>query len=184
MSISMRSVVSRSKKALYERLRFVVEEESAVKQIDADDADRLLLQGGLDVEHTDVQDDLARIVAGVGLELEPHPAVALVVPFEAARDDGICESEEGARVAALVAEPFEVQLVFVIEHRLQTTGGDVPIDLALDGATDRHVVGRNGLGYRPCGSAYPEEPTRDSRPAPISATVPYYRGSRLMRSAF
>ena len=78
----------------------VVLEERAVQQVDADDAERLLLQRGLDVEHPDVQDDLARLVARVGLELDAHPAVALVAAPEAAGDHGVGEGEERGRVAA------------------------------------------------------------------------------------
>ena len=46
--------------ALDQLLRLVVLEERAVQQVDADDAERLLLQRRLGVEHPHVQDDLAR----------------------------------------------------------------------------------------------------------------------------
>ena len=119
MSISMRPVVSRSSRLSTEPLRLVVLEERAVQQVDADDAERLLLQRGLGVEHPHVQDDLARLVARVRLELHAHPAVALVAAPVAARDDGVGEGEERRVVAALVAEPLEVELELVVEHRLQ-----------------------------------------------------------------
>ena len=144
--------------ALDQRFGLVVEEERAVEQVDADDADRLLLQRCLDVEHPDVQDDLAGVVPGMGLELEPHPPVALVVALEAAGHDGVGEGEERGRVAPLVAESLEVQLVFVVEHRLQATGRDVSVDFAVDGVAHGHVVGGYGLGDRSRGPADPEEP--------------------------
>ena len=116
---------------------------------------------GLHVQHPDVHDDLARLVAGLGLELHAHPAVALVAALVAARHHGVGEGEEGGRVAALVAEPVDVELEFLVEHALQPADGDVPVGLAVDGVADGHVVGRHRLGDRPGRAADPEEPADD-----------------------
>ena len=78
MSISMRSVRQVVEQRLDQLLGLVVEEERAVEQVHADDAERLLLQRVLRVEHADVDDDLAVVVARVRLEADAHPAVALV----------------------------------------------------------------------------------------------------------
>ena len=80
-------------------LGLVVEEEGAVEQVHADDAQRLLLQGVLGVEHAHVDDDLAVLIARVRLEPHAHPAVALVGALEVAGRDGVGEGEEGGRVA-------------------------------------------------------------------------------------
>ena len=79
---------------------FVVFEERSVEEVDADDAERLLLERCLDVEHAQVQGDLTRLVVRVGLELDAHPAVALVAAPEAAGDDGVGEGEERGAVPA------------------------------------------------------------------------------------
>ena len=96
--------------ALDQRLGLVVLEERTVEQVDADDADGLLLQRRLGVEHPDVEDDLARLVAGMGLELDPHPAVALVAALVAAGHDRVGEGEERGGVAPAVAQPVDVEL--------------------------------------------------------------------------
>ena len=77
--------------ALHELLRLVMEEEGTVEQVHADDAQGLLLEGGLGVLHADVDDDLARLVVRVGLEFDAHPAVAFVAALVAARDDRVGE---------------------------------------------------------------------------------------------
>jgi hypothetical protein len=80
--------------ALHQRLGLVVLKERAVQQVDADDPQRLLLHRRLDVEHPQVEDDLARLVTGMGLELHAHPAVTLVAPLVAAGHHGVGEGEE------------------------------------------------------------------------------------------
>ena len=161
MSISMRPVVSGSS-----RLSTICSgswcwKNARVQQVDADDAERLLLLRGLVVEHPHVEHDLAGLVPRVGLELHAHPAVALVAAAVAAGDHGVGEGEERRVVAALVAEPVQVELELVVEHRLQPTLGDVAVGLAVDRVADRHVVGRHRLGDRAGGSAGAEEPAGD-----------------------
>jgi hypothetical protein len=144
--------------ALDEPLRLVVLEEGAVQEVDADDPQRLVLARRLDVEHPYVQHDLARLVARVGLELHAHPAVALVAAVEAPRHHGVGEGEEGGRVAPAVLQPRDVELVLMVEHRLQASHGHVPIGLAVDGVADGHVVGGHRLGDRPGRPSDLEEP--------------------------
>ncbi len=144
--------------ALDEALGVVPLEEGPVEQVDTDDAERLLLEGCLGIEHPDMQGDLVGLVTGMGLELDPHPAVALVVPLEAAGHHGVGEGEERRAVAPGVTQAVEVELELVVQHRLQPGHGDIPVGGAVDGVADGHVVGRHRLGDRPGGAAGPEEP--------------------------
>ena len=86
---------------LEQRLRVVVQEARAVDEVHADDAERLLLERVLDVEHAHVDDDLVVGAVGSRLELDAHPAVAFVVAAEAARGNRVGEREERGAVAAL-----------------------------------------------------------------------------------
>ena len=147
--------------ALHEGLGLVVLKESPVEQVDTDDSDRLLLQRRLGVEHVDVQNDLARLVAGMRLKLQPHPSVALVVPLIAAGHNGVGEGEKRRSIASTVTQPVDIELILVVEHRLQPTHRYVPIGFAVDGVAHGHVVGRYGLGDRPGGTPYPEKPSGD-----------------------
>ena len=149
---------------LDELVGLVIEEERAVEQVHADDAQRFLLQGVFGVEHPHVEDDLAVLVARMGLEPHAHPAVALVGALEVARRNGVGEHEERGRVAAALAQPAEVQCVLVVEHRFQPLPADVAVALAVDGVADRHVVGRHALGDRAGGAADAEEPAHHFLP--------------------
>ena len=93
---------------------FMVEKESSVKQIDTGDSDGFLLQFVFCIEHSNVNDDLAILVAWVGLEADPHPAVAVVCSFEISGRDSIGKGEKGSRIATAFPQPFEVQRVFVL----------------------------------------------------------------------
>ena len=58
-------------------------------------------------------------------------------------------------------EALEVQLVLVVEHRLQARAADVALGLAVDGVAHRHVVGGHALGDGAGGAAHAEEPAHD-----------------------
>ena len=105
-----------------------------------------------------MQDDLAVLVARMGLEPHSHPAVAFVGALEVSGRDRVGEHEEGGRVAAAFAQPAEVQLVLMVEHRFQPLPADIAIALAVDGVADGHVVGRHALGDRARRPADAEEP--------------------------
>ena len=85
---------------LQHQVRLVMQEKSGVKKIDADDAQRLLLQAVLVVQHANVDDDLAVLVPRVSLELHAHPAVALVGALIVTGRDRVGEGKEGGAVAA------------------------------------------------------------------------------------
>ena len=59
MSISIRSRVEAVEQRFHHQLGRVVQEERAEQQVDADDAERFLLQRVLVVEHADMDGDLA-----------------------------------------------------------------------------------------------------------------------------
>ena len=94
MSTSIRSVErpSSSEAMSFSGSEFKV--KSAVGQVHAYDAERLLLLQVLFVQHVHVEDDLGRCPFGLSLELDPHPAVAFIIPLVAPGGDGIGEGEE------------------------------------------------------------------------------------------
>ena len=154
-------MVSLCEERLDQLLRLVIEKESAVEQVDADDAERLLLQRGLGVDQAHVDDDARGLVARAALELDAHPAMAVVVAAKGARGHGIGEREEGGGVAARVAEALAVELVLEVEHRLQAHARNVALGVPVDGVADRHVVGRDALGDGAGRAADAEEPAHD-----------------------
>ena len=135
-------------------------EERAVDQVDADDAERLLLLLGLAVREPDVNGDVRRRSQRLGLKADAEPAVAVFLARVAARGHRVGEDEELGLVAALAVETLDQQVVLVIEHRLQPLPADVAIALAVDGVAEGHVVRRHRLGDRARGAADAEEPAR------------------------
>src|ERR1700730_14371270 len=61
-----------------QHLRFVMQEKSAVEEIDSHHAQSLLLEIVFLIEHADVDNDLAVFVPRASLVFDPHPSVALV----------------------------------------------------------------------------------------------------------
>ncbi len=113
--------------ALDHLVGLVVLEECGVHEVHADDAQRLLLQLRVLVEHAHMHDDLAGLVERVSLEAHAHPAVAFVAALVAAGDDRVGEGEERGGVAAGVTEAIDVEVQLVFEHRLQPALRDVAI---------------------------------------------------------
>ena len=74
--------------------------------------------------------------------------MTLVVAVEAACRDGVGEGEEGRRVAAALAQALAVELVLVVEHRLETLAADVALARPVDRIAHLHVVGGDALGDR------------------------------------
>jgi hypothetical protein len=105
-------------------------------------------------------DDLALLLARMALELEPHPAVAVLVVAEALGRHRVGEHEERGGVAAGRTQAGQVLLVFVVEHALQPLARYVALGVAVDGVADRHVVRRGALGDGAGRAAHPEEPAR------------------------
>ena len=157
----MRFVVRPSSSDSTKPLGLAVQEAGAVDEIHADDAERLLLRGVLEIEHAHVDHDLLARAAGLGLKLHAHPAVTLVVAAEAARRHRVREREERGLFAALRAEALEVQALLVVEHCFQALAAHVPTATAVDRVADLHVVGRDALRDRARGTAREEKPAHD-----------------------
>ena len=101
---------------------------------------------------------------GLGLEFHAHPAVALVAAAVAAGHHCVGEREECVLVPTVLAEPGDVELELVVEHRLQPVHRDVAAGLAVDRVTDCHVVRGDGLRDGARCAAGTEEPARHLLP--------------------
>src|SRR5204862_4739239 len=113
---------------------------------------------GFFVEHAYVHQDLAGLIVGSALKFDSHPAVTLSRAAIASRDHGIGESEERSVIAAFGPQPLDVELKFVVEHRLEPTARNVAVSVAVDGVAHFHVVSRHALGDCSRGAADPEKP--------------------------
>src|SRR4029434_5855345 len=134
-----------AEQAFDEFVRHVTQEKCAVTKVHAYNAERLLLGRCFFVEHAYVHDDLAGLIVCAALEFYSHPAVALVSPAIAPGHYGIGESEERSVIAALRPEALDVELKFVIEHRLQPVARNVAVRVSVDGVAHLHVVSRHAL---------------------------------------
>jgi len=129
-----------------EILDIEVLDERTINQVNADDAQGVLLRDGRLVPHAHVDDDVAGRGVGFELEAHAHPAVAFAGAFVVGGRDGVGVNEKRAAVAAGFIEPFGQQLVFVVEHLLQALARDIAAGLAVDVVAELHVVGRHALG--------------------------------------
>ena len=105
-----------------------------------------------------MNENLARFIARAGLELDAHPAVAFIFPFETAGDHGVGKREKSGVVAAFIAQALDVELEFPLQHRLQPRTGNVAVAPSVNRIADNHVVGRNAFGDGSRSGAYPEKP--------------------------
>ena len=132
-----------------------------VDEVHAQDANGLRLLEAVAVPHRDVQEDIARFGTGLALKPDAHPTVGLVLPLETLGGHGGGEGEELGGRTALAFEAFDQEWVLMIEHRDQTLAAHIPIALAINRVTHRHVVRGDGLGDGAAGSADPEKPPRN-----------------------
>ncbi len=98
------------------------------------------------------------------LEFNTHPAVAFVGAFVIPRRDGIGEREKGGGIAAASGEAFDVQILLVVEHVLESLTADVARSFAVDGITDLHVVGGNAFCDGASRTTDAEKPAGDFLP--------------------
>ena len=140
--------------------------ECAVDQVDAEDAERLLLGHGGAVVQGDVDDRLGRLGLGLVLEADADPAAAVVVVLEAASGHGVGEGEEGGGGAAARAECLHEQVELAREHGLEPLAADIALGGAVESVADAHVVGGDGLGDGARGAPHVEEPGRHLLPGP------------------
>src|SRR5437588_6296269 len=104
-----------------------------------------------------MNDDLARLAAGLLLETDAEPAVRLVVLLETARRHRVGEHKKCAEAAELSIETLDEQFVFVIEHRLEASAAHVAIGRSVNGIAERHVVGGHGFRDRAGSAAHMEK---------------------------
>src|SRR5437588_2984719 len=104
-----------------------------------------------------MNDDLARLAAGLLLETDAEPAVRLVVLLETARRHRVGEHKKCAEAAELSIETLDEQFVFVIEHRLKTSAAHVAIGRSVNGIAERHVVSGHGFRDRAGSAAHMEK---------------------------
>ncbi len=113
--------------------------------------------------------------------------MAFVVAAEAARGDGISESEERRRRAAAGDQALDVQPLLVLEHRLQPLTAYVAGAGSINGIRHFHVIGGNAFGDGAGGTAGAEEPTdhflarTDFGEAAIAARIEVYLQRLLAR---
>src|SRR5712691_2028905 len=112
----------------------------AVDQVDADDAERLLLEGGGGVLEIDVDDHVRGRFAGLALKADAYPSAPVLGALVAPGGHGVGEGEEGGGLPPRGAEPLEELAELVLEHGLETLATDVSRGLAVDGVADGHVV--------------------------------------------
>lgn len=107
---------------VHERLKqgfgVVIVPEAGVDQVDAEDADGLLLEAVVVVEQPDVQHQVIGFGGGVQLEAQSEPAVAFDGFLKIDGRHGIGECEKILLRAFFAQAPFH-QLVFVVEHAIQ-----------------------------------------------------------------
>ena len=142
-------------------LRVPVQVHRRVDEVHAQDADSLRLLKAVTVPHRHVQQDVAGFGTRIALEANAHPTVGLVLTLETLGRHGGGESKELGGRAALTLEAFDQERVLVIEHRDQPLAAHIPVALAINRVTHRHVIRGDGLGDGAAGSADSEEPPRD-----------------------
>jgi hypothetical protein len=84
-----------------------MQEAGGVKQVHTDDAERFLLQAVFVLEHPHMNQNLAVVIARMGLILDAHPAVALVGALKVPGRNGVRENEERRCIAAHRPQAFQ-----------------------------------------------------------------------------
>lgn len=148
-------------KGFEEFVGVVMKHAGAVDEVDSDNPKSVLLESIGVVEHAHVDDDLAAFVAGVSLEADTQPAMTLVRAVIIPGGNGVGEGEKSGGVAAISFQAFEVQVLLIFEHGLETILANVALTFAVDGIADLHVVGRDAFGNRAGSSPGLEEPADD-----------------------
>src|SRR5450755_163459 len=135
--------------------------ESAVEKIHSDNAERFLLIDIRLIEHSDVDDNLARFAARLLLKTHAQPTVRFVVLLEAASRDGVGENKKRSLVSKFFIQPLDQQIVLVVQHRLEPVATDIAVGCSINGVAKRHVVGRHRLGDRSRSAADMKESSSD-----------------------
>src|SRR5437868_2889605 len=131
--------------------------EGTVDQIDPDNAERFLLIDVCLVKHADVNNNLARFTAVLGLKADPEPAMRFAMLLKTSCRHRIGKHEEGTLMTELLVQPLDQQTVFVIEHCLQTLAADVTIGRPINRVAKCHVISGHCLRDCPRSAADVEE---------------------------
>ena len=160
-STSTRSRESWSPRLATRRVGIIAPRPGGVDQIDAEQPQGFLLAGRFGVEQAGVQDDLARLAAGLVLEPDAKPSHPVLAPAIAPRRRGVREDEERGRGAPRRRERLQQRRILAVEHLLDPLAAHVAMALAVDAVAHRHVVRADRLGDGPGGAAHGEEPPPD-----------------------
>ena len=87
-----------------------------IYEVDAQNSDGLLLQLRCRIAKVDVQEHLAGLGAGLGLEANTQPPVLLVGALIIAGRNSVGKDKEARILAASRIEPIQQKLVLTVEH--------------------------------------------------------------------
>src|SRR5439155_9880965 len=130
----------------------------AIAKVYSHNAERLLLRRCFLVQHAHVHHDLAGLIFGAALKLDPHPAVAFAGATIAPRHHCIGESEERSSIGALLPQPLHIEIKFAVEHRLEPVARNVAVSVTVDGIAHLHVISRHALRDCPGSATDAEKP--------------------------
>jgi hypothetical protein len=120
----------------------------AMKKVHPNDAKGFLLVDVGCVKQTDVDDDLARLRARLGLKSHPKPAVRFAAVFETTGSNCVGKNEECFFGSEFLVEALDQKIILVIEHRLKTDATDVALRRSVNGVAECHVVRGHSLRDR------------------------------------
>ena len=98
------------------------------------------------IEHSHVNNNLARLRARGRLETNTQPAVRFVMFLETSRRYRVGKDEERAFIPKFFFETLQQEIVLVVEHRVQPDSTYVAIGWSVNRVAESHVVSRHRLG--------------------------------------
>src|SRR5262249_7231297 len=107
-----------------------------------------------------MNNDLARLSAGLGLKPHAQPAMRFITLLETARRDSICEDKKRFLGAEFSIQSFYQKIILMIEHCLEPQSANVAVARSVNGVAECHVIGRHGLGDCAGCSAHAKESAR------------------------
>src|SRR5262245_23269155 len=108
-----------------------------VGEIDAENAERLLLLHVLLIQQSHVNNDLRRVGAGRRLKSNAQPAVRFVFAGVTFSGNGVGEDKKSRFIAALGIETLVEQTELMVEHRFDALFADVTFARPVDGVAER-----------------------------------------------
>src|SRR5438046_5270632 len=133
----------------------------AVNQVHSNYPQHFLLIDVRFVQHSQMNNDLARFATEFRLKTDSEPAVRFVVLLKTARRHGVGKDKKTALRAKLLIQPLDQQIVFMIKHRPETDAADITVGRSINRVAERHVVSRHRLCDCARGAADKKEPACD-----------------------